>query len=342
VHRNSGILEALNSTEFIKYCYKTILRRECNGDESAFWIKAIDAGSLFREDVLIRFLESQEFRDNSPMNMEFVPGGHFYSVVPSQQERNDYLQKNCIVESIPGVSLDDQLQLELLAEIKKYIDEFDFPEFKTETFRYYWKNPAFTRVDGLVLYGIMRYFQPERIIEVGSGFSSCLMLDTNDRYFEGRIQYTFIEPYPELLYSLVRAEDASKNTIIAKKLQDIDSAIFSTLKENDILFIDSTHVSKLGSDVNHALFNVLPNLNPGVIVHFHDIHWPFENLRHWIEEGRAWNECYLMRAFLQYNDSFKIRLFPSYLQEHKKDFLNAAAPKLLIVTAGSIWLQKNK
>jgi len=331
-----------DSVDFVNFCFVAILGRECRDEERSYWIEALDRGILSREKVLIEFLTSKEFRDRQQPNPEFVPAGHFYSAIPSLNERTDFLNQNHVTQSIPGIRLNETAQAELLRKISSLSNEFCFPEFKTDGFRYYWNNPAFTLVDGLVLFGMIRHFRPERIIEIGSGFSSCLMLDINDSFFEGRIQFIFIEPHPDLLYSLIRPDDAFRNTIVPMKIQDADLGLFSSLQGNDILFIDSTHVSKLGSDVNRELFQLLPILQTGAIVHFHDIYWPFENLRQWIEEGRAWNENYIMRAFLQYNDTFEILLFPSYLQQCKRELIATEIPRTTEGTAGSLWLQKTK
>ncbi len=107
----------------------------------------------------------------------------------------------------------------------------------------------------------------------------------------------------------------------------------------DILFIDSTHVSKIGSDVNRLIFDILPALPRGVVVHFHDIFFPFEYPLEWLYEGRAWNEAYLLRAFLSYNKSFKILFWNSYLQAKQLDALNAAYPAMA-VGGSSIWIKK--
>jgi hypothetical protein len=121
---------------------------------------------------------------------------------------------------------------------------------------------------------------------------------------------------------------------------DIGPQVFTQLEENDILFIDSSHVSKIGSDVNYILFNVLPKLNPGVIVHFHDILWPFEYPQEWINQGWAWNEAYMLRAFLQFNTKFQVSLFNSYVGHTFNDYLADNMPLMLEDTGGSIWLKK--
>lgn len=103
--------------------------------------------------------------------------------------------------------------------------------------------------------------------------------------------------------------------------------------------LEGNHVSKTGSDVNHLLFSVLPRLRPGVLIYFHDIFFPFEYPEAWVYEGRAWNECYLLRAFLQYNAQFRIELFTSYLANfHLDEFRRfGLTPKQ---TGASLWLRR--
>ncbi len=105
-----------------------------------------------------------------------------------------------------------------------------------------------------------------------------------------------------------------------------------------MLFIDSTHVSKVGSDVNFLFFEVLPRLRPGVHVHVHDIAYPFEYPREWVLEGRAWNEAYLLRAFLTGNPHWQIDLWPSVLQLRHPEVMAATLHARTPVDGGSLWL----
>jgi hypothetical protein len=116
--------------------------------------------------------------------------------------------------------------------------------------------------------------------------------------------------------------------------------MFERLDAGDMLFIDSSHVAKAGSDVNFLVFEVLPRLAPGVLVHFHDIWYPFEYPRQWLDEGRAWNESYLIRAFLMFNPAFKIVLYNAYVTRFHQDYLAGAMPLYLKDTGGSLWLQR--
>ena len=173
------------------------------------------------------------------------------------------------------------------------------------------------------------------------------MLDAYDRFFDGQGRFTFIDPHPERLLGLLTTADKTRCQVLKQRVQEVSPAEFRALGENDILFVDSSHVSKLGSDVNYLFFDVLPVLNPGVLVHFHDIFWPFEYPAAWIEEGRAWNEAYLVRAFLQHNREYEVLLFPSYLERHEPDLLRTFLPLTLKrspqnpdVGGASLWLRK--
>jgi hypothetical protein len=189
---------------------------------------------------------------------------------------------------------------------------------------------------------MIRHLQPKRIIEVGSGYSSCVTLDTNELFLDNSVSCTFIEPYPQLLQSLLKEGDAEKINIVQQNLQDIGTNIFSELSEGDILFIDSTHVSKIHSDVNFIFSELLPCLKKGVYIHFHDIFYPFEYPKEWIYQGRAWNEVYLLRAFLQYNTNFEIQFFNSYLGHLHRDIFINDMPLCSKNPGTSIWLKKTQ
>ena len=138
----------------------------------------------------------------------------------------------------------------------------------------------------------------------------------------------------------MKPSDAGHVRVIEQQVQDVDRALFQSLRTNDILFVDSTHVSKCGSDVNYIFFEILPLLAAGVIVHFHDIFYPFEYPRAWIHEGRAWNELYLLRAFLMHNTDYRVLLGNSYVHHRFPGWMARHYPQLLRNPGGSFWLQK--
>lgn len=276
--------------------------------------------------------------------------GHFYSPIPSIEEVRKYETKLFDANSreLGGVDLNENEQLALLEILKQYYAEQPFPEQKRDDCRYFFENGAFSYFDAIVLYSMLRYLRPKRVIEVGCGYSSCVFLDTDERFLGNSISLTFIEPYPDLLISLLKDEDKNRTTILTSKIQDVDVSLFRALEANDILFVDSSHVAKTGSDVNHIFFEVLPVLNEGVYVHFHDVFYPFEYPKEWVYQGRAWNEAYMLRAFLQYNNEFEIVLFNSFLEKFHRDFFAHHMPlctkysrySMMPTSAQSIWLRK--
>lgn len=274
--------------------------------------------------------------------IKFVPPGHFYSPVPDPDEVRENAERifGKIPREIPGIPLNEQQQLELLKEFKTYYDELPFSSEQKNNLKYFFENPSYSYSDAIFLYCMMRHFKPKRIIEIGSGYSSCAILDTNELFFDGSIETSFIEPYPQLLLSLINNTDQDKIIIIAKRLQDVELDEFEILQKNDILFVDSTHVSKVGSDINRIFFDILPVLKSGVLIHFHDIFYPFEYPQDWIFEGRAWNEAYLLRAFLQYNSSFHIVLMNTFLEHFHERIFQEEMPLCLKNSGASIWIRK--
>jgi predicted O-methyltransferase YrrM len=272
----------------------------------------------------------------------FAPPGHFSSPLPDIQlvDRRKATLFDKSITCIPGIETNVDDQLGLLDEFSRYYAEMPFKNEKSSALRYYFRNTYFCHGDAIILYSMLRRFRPRRIIEVGCGFSSAVILDTNDLFFSRRIALTFVEPHPERLFSFLSDEDIKQHEVLVDAVQDVQLERFSDLEVNDILFIDSSHVAKVGSDVVHLLTNVLPRLNKGVIVHFHDVFWPFEYPEEWIRGGRAWNESYVLKAFLQFNAKFKILFFNSYLATHHRAAVEQKLPLFVKNTGGSLWLEK--
>jgi hypothetical protein len=278
------------------------------------------------KDKILRFIHKSIYKP-----------GHYYSAVPDP----DYikLNENKIYkkdDKLSGIELNSANQFGLINENGQSLNEFQLFLDKGQK-RYYLPNGFFGFGDALGLFIMFKKYKPKRVIEIGSGFSSALMLDLNDEFYEGKINLSFIEPYPDRLNSLVNEKDNC--TIITSNVQEVPLTFFDNLENNDVLFIDSSHVTKIGSDVNYLFFEVLPRLKPGVLIHIHDIYYPFEYLKTLVDYGIYWNEAYLLRSFLSYNNEFSIILWNHYLfkivskNEKHYDF----AQKL---NGGSIWLRK--
>jgi len=273
---------------------------------------------------------------------QFVPPGHHYSAIPALAEI--LAEENRIFavhgRELPALDLREAAQLELMTRFKTYYDEQPFPAQRDDRTRYWFENPGYSYSDAIVLYCMIRHASPRRIIEVGSGYSSCVTLDTNERFFANRIACTFIEPYPELLRSLLRPADLERVEIVPERLQTVPLERFRALEAGDVLFIDSTHVSKAGSDVNYVVFEILPALRTGVFIHFHDVFYPFEYPKDWIVGGRTWTEAYLLRAFLAYNRSFEVVFFNTFLEHFHEQRFAEEMPLCLRNPGGSLWLRK--
>jgi hypothetical protein len=197
---------------------------------------------------------------------------------------------------------------------------------------YFWDNDMIPPLDAIVYYGMIREFRPKQVLEVGSGYSTEIALRAAKRNGDTRI--SCIEPFPsERLLS--RKPEISN--FLQENVQDVPLSVFSDLEAGDILFIDSTHTVKAGSDVNYLLFKVIPCLRSGVIIHFHDIFIPYEYPESWLKEiGIIWNEQYALLAFLMYNRHFKCLMLNYYASIQFETYLKEKLSKF------DIWgLQKN-
>ena len=272
-------------------------------------------------------------------NRRFPPG-HFHSPIPDESgiEVATMLASSHAGE-IPGVDLNRESQLRLLAELAPHYHKLPFGDEPQDGLRYYYSNPHYSYTDANFLACLILHLKPKRIVEVGSGFSSAVILDINDHFFDSGITCTFIEPYPELTLRKILKTDDEVNLKVCR-LQDIPLATFEELEANDILFLDSTHVSKVGSDVNYFVFEIFPRLASGVYIHIHDIFYPFEYPKEWFADGIAWNEAYILRAFLQFNQEFEIKLFSTYLHQQHPEFFMKEMPRCLQNSGGSIWLKR--
>jgi hypothetical protein len=331
----------MENIEIVTACFRGLLGRSPHETEVARIVGELDDG-LSLEAFLEDISRSPEFRYGRACG-EFVPPGHFFSAVPSEETRAEFIgrwpQMRRQRVELPGISLSMPTMEAHFQRICAEALDYPFPATVTPPWRYHFDNPAYGYADGISLYSMMRHLRPKRIVEVGSGYSSALMLDTDEREFGQSVALTFIDPFPELLLSFLGPDDHLRTTVYSEMVQNVDLSVFSALEADDILFIDSTHVAKLGSDVNYLYFEVLPRLQPGVCVHVHDIIWPFEYPAVWIKEGRAWNEAYLLRALLQHSDRWEILYFSDFMVLARESWIKNNMPLLARSSGGHIWLK---
>ena len=252
---------------------------------------------------------------------------HYYSPVPNIAELDARLWSEPRLPA--GIEMRDSAQLELLDSVAaSYRAEYgSFPRDRARAdCAFFLNNGNFFGADAQMLYSMVRKYRPARLIEIGSGFStlvSSLAIGKNRAEDPAyRCQFTAIEPFSkhELLS---QCENLSE--VIAAPVQQVSVDRFRELEANDIVFIDSSHVAKLGSDVNYEFLEILPRLRVSVLVHVHDIFIPFEYPRRWaVEEGWFWNEQYLLQAFLSCNRAFEVVWAASHMHWKFRDRVAAA------------------
>jgi hypothetical protein len=201
-------------------------------------------------------------------------------------------------------------------------------------------NTYFSGLDAAVYYSLIRELGPRLVVEIGSGYSTQIAskaLARNEQSGQhGRL--ACIEPFPEPRLT----QSGSIFELIEKRVQDVPLAYFDQLVANDILMIDSSHVATTGSDVCFELLEILPRLNPGVWVHVHDIFFPADYPAEWvIERRRAFNEQYMLEAFLSFNAAFSVQLANAWLWSAHR----GAVAQLYVDKAGgampaSFWMRR--
>lgn len=242
---------------------------------------------------------------------------------------------------IEGIALDLAAHARVWEEWAPHVRRWTQDELN-RTRRYHTDNRMFGGVSARLLAGAIGAIRPRRYVEIGSGFTSAVLLDINEEWrADDPIQLTFIDPYSARLESILREHDREACTIIADKVQSVDLGVFDVIEPGDVLFIDSSHVAKSGSDVLRELFEILPRLPVGAYIHVHDIPYPFDYPMKWlVEQNRSWNEAYFLRAFLMYNSAFTVHFWTDFFQRFGADALSDDSRALIGRGATSMWLRR--
>ncbi len=274
----------------------------------------------------------------------YVAGVHYYQPIPNTRGLSLSIWNR--VSDLPGIDMREEQQKQLLSDIvARFKDEFTaIPEgASTQQFCYYLGNTAFEAVDAEILFGLIRLLKPRRMYEIGSGFSTLLTADALRRNSaDGHsCRFVAIEPYPsaELEAGLPRNVELWRVPV-----QDVPLDEFESLCENDILFIDSSHVCKIGSDVQFLFLQVLPRIRPGVVVHIHDIFMPVEYPMQWVLDWhRFWNEQYVLQTFLSFNAAFEVLWAGQWMHIKHPDLLMKAFTSYEAgVSPASFWFRRTR
>jgi hypothetical protein len=242
--------------------------------------------------------------------------------------------------TLPGIDLSVPRSLDLLRQLAPYAAEVaGFLNSRTGDLRH-WEG-TFSLNDSAILYAMLRHLKPKRYIEVGCGCSSCCSAAALARnQAEGRsCQSLFIEPYP--LPFLM--EMNLPGELLRKRVQDAPLERFAEMQAGDVLFIDTSHVIKAQNDVEHELLRILPVLEPGVIVHIHDIFTPYDYPADWLAgqaSRRGNNEQYAVECVLSGNDAWEVILPVHLLWVERRQALRELTG--VVDRPGSFWFKKVK
>ena len=262
---------------------------------------------------------------------------HFYSPIPDTRSMKDALWERAV--DLPAVDLNVAGQLELVCNVfPRYRDEYESIPMEPSSVgdEFFLVNGMFGGSDALACYCMIRHFEPNLVIEVGSGHSSRLI--ARAALENGHTKLVCIEPHPSAALS---AGFPGLSRLVPQRVQEVDPTMFGELKANDVLFIDSSHVVCCGSDVNYLFLEVIPHLAKGVLIHVHDVFLPGEYPESWVKEKlRFWSEQYLLQAFLAFNGEFEVLLCNSFLGQTHQPELKQTFPTSPWWSGGSFWIRR--
>lgn len=290
-----------------------------------------------------RILQDPRYFEFWEKNGFHITPNSFTYPIPDTRDLKDALwdQHSAMV----GVDLNESRQIALLELFAtKFRSEYaQFPSEKTDVpHQYCLENPYFISVDGEILYCMIRHFKPRRIFEIGSGYSTYLAAQAvRQNELEGSsCELVAFEPYPN---AVLKRGFPGLSRLVETRIENVPVAEFANLEENDILFVDSSHSLKIGSDVHFEFLEIIPRLRKGVIIHVHDIFLPAEYPRDWIlKDHNFYNEQYLLQAFLAFNDSFEVLWAGSFMHLSHSQELQTAFDSYHGGWPGSFWMRKVK
>lgn len=289
----------------------------------------------------------QTFRFWESMGIHIVPS-HYDQPIPDVRDLSTRKASIWKDSEMIGINMNGESQLMFLKEVSsKYRDEYiNLPKDRDQIgseYDFYFGNGAFEAVDAEILYCVVRYFKPSRVIEIGSGFSTLLFIraiQANRSQERKGSSLIAVDPNPS---EVIRSNIPGLTKLIPQQVQELGLDFFQQLESGDILFIDSSHVVKIGGDVNYLYLDVLPRIKDGVIIHVHDIFLPSEYPERWVlSEHRFWTEQYLVQAFLTCNSAFEVLWGGSYMAANYPEELKATFPSYNegITQPGSLWIRK--
>ncbi|SDJ71296.1 MULTISPECIES: class I SAM-dependent methyltransferase [Bradyrhizobium] len=267
-----------------------------------------------------------------PHGLHLLPK-HFYLPIPDDGDQLDTFWTT--PSKMVGVEMNSASQLMLIKDVlPRHLAEFRkrFPitEAKAKG-EFYLLNGSYMAVDAHVYYSLIREIKPKRIVEIGTGYSTILACQAgrlNKEQYGRSPVITAIDPYP---WEVFKDGLAGLNEVVPKKVQDVPLDVFTSLEAGDILFIDSTHALRSGSDVQYEFLEILPRLAPGVLVHVHDVSLPLPYPKVYYDTQTYWNEQYLLQAFLAHNSRFEVVWAGNYMLINHPDVVLETFPEFRLM-----------
>ena len=329
----------MNVTRYMKKIFSCCWKN----NKLVFWVDIVLVPFVFLSSLLLKTIRRAGVhrlqRSKSVLlNVGVFPiRNHYYEPLFDTRHLKGKLSKN---RCLPGIDWNIDEQLNLLSSFSFNKELKDIPSSKKDNLTFYFNNGSLESGDAEFWYNIIRLKKPKRIYEIGSGNSTLMAIKAINNNFKEDIYYKCehicIEPYENPWL------EETKTTIIRKKVEDINKEFFLKLQQNDILFIDSSHIIRPQGDVLYMYLELLPSLNKGVIVHIHDIFSPKDYLEEWVvDKVIFWNEQYLLEAFLTSNKEWKIIAALNYLHHNYYNKLSEKCPYLTPEREpGSFYTQK--
>lgn len=278
-------------------------------------------------DLISRGVRPVVRRGARTLNVALTPKG-YYSPIPDVAKLDSAIWER--PSPTPGIDWRSDTEFEFVERtLAKFVGEFQ-PRGtpSSNPTEYYLDNGNYGPVDAELLYAMIRELRPRRILELGAGYSTLVIASAcrSNRTEGSPPLFVSADPFPA---SFLSEDIDGVDQFLPLGAREVDRALFASLAQNDILFVDTTHTVKTGSEVNHLILDVLPTLKAGVVVHFHDIFLPWEYPRIWLEEYHYyWAEQYLLQALLVENPRFQIVLAAHNLCRIDAERLRRTVPSL--------------
>ena len=310
----------------LKEIHRYILALEAERDELRAAVKA-------QREELVRARETTR--------KLWVPPGDVRSPIPDLDDvrRRESELFGRPPDELPGLDLLVEPQLTLIREMKRWGAEPALPA-PGEGRRSDADDPAYGWADVALLHAFLRKLRPRHVVCAGAGAFVPALLDLNEHVCGRSIAITVVDPEAERLRPLLGREESEKVRLLPSRVHEVPYDTFTSLGANDVLCVETSHVSKTGSDLNHLLFRVVPRLKAGVHVHVDGVFWPFEYPSAWVTEGRAFNEAYLWRAFLLNSSAWEVAFFASFLESAHRGALVKDLPQWQRSRGGGLWLRR--